>query len=500
MPLRTPPFARMTRAVEHATATAAADPATATAAGGPAASSAAAAPLTSAASPAQAQPDALQEQAVRFLLHPNVVSSPLATKRKFLLQRGLTAAQVEQAIRDAASRSPTAASPTAALVAPALHAQAPVQPVQPVQRAVEGWSSGSALASFFAGVAAGLGAAFATGRLSFSAETNSAETNGATMDDDPNPFPQLPEPPARQAEAPTGAAPAGAAPAALTAHRAHRAPPSQTPLEKALAPSMIEEMMKEEMINEEIIKEEIIKEEIAPEKEMPPSPDVLFPDPPTRLLPPTMPPPPMPPMPPVPRVTGLMPQMPTGMAPIPPAQSTPRSTLKWHDQLQSPSETLAREPTAPYPAAAIDPAHLEVVLGALCKSSASKVTRAESSELVMALQTLNVVMHTQIKHKHERRYQRFATSNENMRRLVSLPGVVELLHALRFEESAGGTHWEWQGSAGEVDQLERAQMLLHATLGRLSNPETNVDQGVEARLNHREGSQEQDQEGWRGVV
>jgi hypothetical protein len=51
-----------------------------------------------------------------------------------------------------------------------------------------------------------------------------------------------------------------------------------------------------------------------------------------------------------------------------------------------------------------------------------------------------------------------------------------------------------------VDQLERAQMLLHATLGRLSNPETNVDQGVEARLNHREGSQEQDQEGWRGVV
>ena len=299
--------------------------------------------------------------------------------------------------------------------------------------------------------------------------------------------------------------------------------------------------MKEEMINEEIIKEEIIKEEIAPEKEMPPSPDVLFPDPPTRLLPPTMPPPPMPP---VPRVTGLMPQMPTGMAPIPPAQSTPRSTLKWHDQLQSPSETLAREPTPPYPApptphpplpltalsplpttkapepssargpaaaaigrpaAAIDPAHLEVVLGALCKSkkkksSASKVTRAESSELVMALQTLNVVMHTQIKHRHERRYQRFATSNENMRRLVSLPGVVELLHALRFEESAGGTHWEWQGSAGEVDQLERAQMLLHATLGRLSNPETNVDQGVEARLNHREGSQEQDQEGWRGVV
>jgi hypothetical protein len=70
--------------------------------------------------------EALTEQAVRFLVHESVIDTPLATKRAFLEAKGLSAAQIDDAVKRAAARdydahastcaaaAQTAAGPTAA--------------------------------------------------------------------------------------------------------------------------------------------------------------------------------------------------------------------------------------------------------------------------------------------------------------------------------------------------------------------------------------------------
>eukprot|EP00900_Chrysochromulina_parva_P008136 jgi/Chrpa1/17323/Chrysochromulina_OHIO_Genome00023459-RA len=61
--------------------------------------------------------EALTEQAVRFLVHESVIDTPLATKRAFLEAKGLSAAQIDDAVKRAAARGDDAHASTCAAAA-----------------------------------------------------------------------------------------------------------------------------------------------------------------------------------------------------------------------------------------------------------------------------------------------------------------------------------------------------------------------------------------------
>ena len=99
--------------------------------------------------------------------------------------------------------------------------------------------------------------------------------------------------------------------------------------------------------------------------------------------------------------------------------------------------------------------------------AASATARADSSigsngldgaddVLPFALQTLVVLLSTQLKHPTEARYQRLNTQNANLKRLLGLVGAPTVLHALGFAEDgtsnsvrtpSSGVFWVWRGGA-----------------------------------------------------
>ena len=98
-----------------------------------------------------ATPDEQVATAVRFLRNPKVATAPLATKRAFLTQKGLSDAQIDEALRQVGASEADASPPTTPtpLPPPAAIAAAPARP----DRRWRGW------------VAAGLGGGAALGAL-----------------------------------------------------------------------------------------------------------------------------------------------------------------------------------------------------------------------------------------------------------------------------------------------------------------------------------------------
>jgi len=96
-----------------------------------------------------ATPDEQVATAVRFLRNPKVATAPLATKRAFLTQKGLSDAQIDEALRQVGASEADAPPTTPTPLPPAAIAAAPARP----DRRWRGW------------VAAGLGGGAALGAL-----------------------------------------------------------------------------------------------------------------------------------------------------------------------------------------------------------------------------------------------------------------------------------------------------------------------------------------------
>ncbi len=96
-----------------------------------------------------ATPDEQVATAVRFLRNPKVSAMPLATKRTFLTQKGLSDAQIDEALRQVGASEADESPPTTRTPLPAAIAAAPARP----DRRWRGW------------VAAGLGGGAALGAL-----------------------------------------------------------------------------------------------------------------------------------------------------------------------------------------------------------------------------------------------------------------------------------------------------------------------------------------------
>ena len=103
--------------------------------------------------------EALTEQAVRFLLHESVIDTPLATKRAFLEAKGLSAAQIDNAVKRAAARGDDAHASTCAAAAPTAALPATAAPTAAAPAAADGgWNPRSLLLLGGAVGAAAIGA------------------------------------------------------------------------------------------------------------------------------------------------------------------------------------------------------------------------------------------------------------------------------------------------------------------------------------------------------
>ena len=89
---------------------------------------------------------------------------------------------------------------------------------------------------------------------------------------------------------------------------------------------------------------------------------------------------------------------------------------------------------------------------------------ADADALPYALQTLLVLLSSQLQHPTEARYQRLNSQNANYKKLIALPGAREVLRSLGFAEVGESSNWPWGNGAlpteADLELIGRCREVL----------------------------------------
>lgn len=357
----------------------------------PAASTSAPTPAPApAAAPAVSAADRLVKQAVAFLTNPDVKHTPENKKRAFLLSKGLTTAQVDEAFAKLASMQTASTAVTAAPQAALPLQQPPPQPQQqpPPQLRTESASSGAGWL-----LAAGAAAGIVGGLLgSGAARQWLGSWTGAKS-----------EPGVGSAGAASSVAAATSA-AAEAAQQAHQAPQAQQ-VQVQQQQQMLDQRELLSAVQDNRKRLDELQSSLASMREM-----------------------------------------------LEAAERAPSTAAVVKGKVSAAlHRTTLQEALVTFCAGGADGAPAAVDEGGgVGIGGASPGPVAKPAELAHALHTLLVQLNSQLRHPADRRYHRIHAANANFRRALALPGARGVLAALGFVECEGGTTWQWRGAAGSA--------------------------------------------------
>jgi hypothetical protein len=111
-------------------------------------------------------------------------------------------------------------------------------------------------------------------------------------------------------------------------------------------------------------------------------------------------------------------------------------------------------------------AEAQAVIQALTNFECECVAHSRRAELLRALNTLLMLLSSQLRRPTDLRYHRLNRENDSLRELLALPGSGMALAALGFIDG-GGSYWVWRGCEGQQQEHEQVGEVA----GRLPNNE-----------------------------